>query len=137
MSFMTGKTFVDTNVLVYLFSKTEPNKRLVIADLLQQTSQIVWSTQVIQEFYQLMTAKYGKEPQKVKSILQQFSHFELIVNNLETIHQAIDIQSLNKLSFWDSLIISAACQAKCTSLLTEDLTHQQTISGIRILNPFH
>lgn len=137
MRFMTGKAFVDTNVLIYLFSKTEPNKRMVIAELLHQTGQIVWSTQVIQKFYQVMTAKHGKEPQKVKSIIQQFGHFELIVINLETINQAIDIQFINNLSFWDSLIISAAYQANCTSLITEDLTHLQNISGVRIFNPFH
>lgn len=39
------------------------------------------------------------------------------------------------LLFWDALILAAACRAKAEILLTEDLSHDQEIKGIRILNP--
>ncbi len=45
---------------------------------------------------------------------------------------AIDIQILNQLSFWDSLIISAVKSANCTVLLTEDLNDGQIIEGVEI-----
>ena len=43
---------------------------------------------------------------------------------------------LNKISFWDALIISAARISKCDVLYSEDLNHGQIIAGIKIENPF-
>lgn len=137
---MKGKFFIDTNILLYLFSDTESDKRNKVKAFLKSISPqnpVTWSTQVIQEFYQVMTSKFGKDPQKVKSAIRQFSAFELNVNNLETIEQAIDIQTLHKFSFWDSLVISAALQTNCTVLLTEDLNHGQKVNGVLIHNPLN
>jgi len=139
MNYITGKVFIDTNILVYLLSDTEPDKRKNIQSLLGQIegeNPIVWSTQIIQEFYQVMTSKYGKEPQKIKAIIKQFTTFETVINGIDTINNAIDIQVLNNLSFWDSLVISAAVQSSCSTLLTEDLNHGQNIGGVMIHNPF-
>jgi len=49
---------------------------------------------------------------------------------------ASEIEERHLLSFWDSLIIAAACQAKAKKVLTEDLNHGQIIEGILIENPF-
>jgi predicted nucleic acid-binding protein len=54
----------------------------------------------------------------------------------QLIREAIDIQILNRLSFWDSLIISAAAGSKCSILFSEDLNHGQEIKGVRVQNPF-
>jgi predicted nucleic acid-binding protein len=39
-------------------------------------------------------------------------------------------------SIWDGLIVAAAIEAKCSTLLTEDLQHGQVVDGLRIENPF-
>jgi predicted nucleic acid-binding protein len=39
-------------------------------------------------------------------------------------------------SIWDGLIVAAAIDAKCSTLLTEDLQHGQVVEGLRIENPF-
>jgi len=39
-------------------------------------------------------------------------------------------------SFYDSLIIAAALQAKCNVLYSEDLQHNQKVHSLTILNPF-
>ncbi|NQZ76905.1 MAG: PIN domain-containing protein [Ekhidna sp.] len=134
---MKDKFFVDTNVLVYLFDNNESQKQSKCTQLLADGKKtFVWSTQVIQEFYQTMTKKMGQDPLIVKETLAIFNHFELVVNNYEIIKEAIDVQVLNKLSFWDSLIVSAAKSAKCTKLISEDLHHQQQIGNLMILSPF-
>jgi len=134
---MKDKVFIDTNVLIYLFSNTEPEKRKLLRDLLKKIGYpMVWSTQIIQEFYQVMTVKHGKAPQKVKAIIKQFKEFETVINGINTIENAIDIQILNRISFWDSLVISAAVQSNCSLLLTEYLNHGQKINGVLIQNPF-
>jgi predicted nucleic acid-binding protein len=139
MSFMRGKVFIDTNFLIYLFSKDDQIKKVhctQLIDSLRDKVVLVWSTQVMQEFYRVMTVKHHIPPQVVKDILQLFDDFELVINNKETINTAIDIQTVNKISFWDSLVISAASQAKCTTILTEDLNSGQLIQGVYLQDPF-
>ena len=129
-----------TNVLVYLFSNSEPIKKNHCTRLIRKIKNdvvLVWSTQVVQELYQILTKKFNKEPQKVKSILGQFDEIELIVNNIDIINNAIDIQTLNKFSFWDCLILSAAQLSKCSTVLSEDMNHGQLVNGVIIQNPFN
>jgi predicted nucleic acid-binding protein len=49
---------------------------------------------------------------------------------------ASEIEERHLLSFWDALIIAAACRAKVYKILTEDLNHGQMIEGVLIENPF-
>ena len=52
------------------------------------------------------------------------------------IREAVDISILNRLSFWDSLILAAAKSAHCGILYMEDLSGDQIIRGVQIENPF-
>ena len=54
----------------------------------------------------------------------------------DRILEAIDCSILNQISFWDALLIASASAANCGELWTEDLNPNQTISGVRIVNPF-
>ncbi|MBN2125755.1 MAG: hypothetical protein JW821_15770 [Deltaproteobacteria bacterium] len=47
-----------------------------------------------------------------------------------------EIASLNRVSYWDALIVSAAFSGNAEVILTEDLNHRQWIEGILIENPF-
>jgi hypothetical protein len=51
------------------------------------------------------------------------------------IKEAIDCAIINRLSFWDALIVVAAESAHCEELWTEDLNPGQVIRGVRIENP--
>lgn len=55
---------------------------------------------------------------------------------LELIENAIDISIQTQFSFWDSLIISAAENADCNILYSEDLNDGQIVNGVMIRNPF-
>lgn len=71
----------------------------------------------------------------MKNILHSLLNFDVFIITPELIEVAIDIQISNKLSFWDSMIIASAEQAKCNLLWTEDLNHGQVVRGVRIINP--
>ncbi|WP_421890113.1 PIN domain-containing protein [Marinoscillum sp.] len=91
---MKGKVFIDTSVLIYLFSTDEPEKRIHCNKLLsslEKENVLVWSTQVAQEFYNALNRKLGVPPQKIKNYFSYFGSFELVVNNMTTINTAIDI----------------------------------------------
>lgn len=136
---MTEKVFLDTNFLIYCFSSDEPDKQKKCLDILiteKAKKSFVLSTQVLNEFAAVMIQKYQISALTVKEIIQDFSEFETVKIDIPQISDAIDIHILNQLSFWDSLIISAAKSANCTTIYTEDLQHNQRIGNVRICNPF-
>jgi hypothetical protein len=49
---------------------------------------------------------------------------------------AADLASDHQLGIWDAVILSAAAQAGCRVLLSEDLQHGFTWGGVTIVNPF-
>lgn len=133
------KIFLDTNFLVYTTDNNDTAKkklsRSILKKIANQDNPVV-STQVIQEFYVTLTQKLLIDPLLVKSIIHSFEHFETVCINVNIINEAIDCNIVNKLSFWDSLIVCAAENAKCELLYTEDLNHGQIIRGVKIINPF-
>lgn len=136
---MRNKVFFDTNIFVYSIDKYSKKKQKKARDLIKEVATnntIVISTQVLQEFYVAATKKLGAEPLAVKEIINSFEKFEIITITLEMIKDAIDISLLNKISFWDALIVITAESAKCLVLFTEDLNSGQVIKGVTIINPF-
>ena len=76
------------------------------------------------------------DPIIIKGILTQLSNFEIVTISPELIYSAIDCSILNRVGFWDALIISAAASSNCKEIWTEDLNHDQVIQGVHIKNPF-
>ena len=136
---MGDKIFIDTNILVYSLDQhdqTKMEKARSILRNIRETYSGVISTQVMQEFYVAATKKMKADPVVMKGVLTRFSNFEVISITPDLIFSAIDCSILNRLSFWDALIIAAAASANCKEVWTEDLNHDQVILGARINNPF-
>ena len=132
------KIFIDTNILVYSLDQFDPKKRKKCRELLKTlTGELrgVISTQVMQEFFVTATSKLNADVLIVKDILHSFERFETIIITPPIIKEAIDCSIINKLSFWDALIVIAAESAKCEKLWSEDLNDGQVIRGVRIENP--
>lgn len=133
------KTFVDTNILLYAIDRHDHAKQMKARRLIESLSGEgtgVISTQVIQEFYVGATRKLGVDPLQAKDMLIALAGMEIVVVDMDLIHNAVDCSILNKLSFWDALIITSAEKASCRQLWTEDLNDGQTVRGVRIVNPF-
>jgi len=134
-----SKVFIDTNLFVYTIDKKDSVKqeaaRNFIKKLVDNHIPVI-STQVIQEFYVVTTAKLKADPVIVKNIVHNFHNMELVKIDLELIEQAIDISILSKISFWDSLIIAAAEKSNCGYVVSEDLNAGQLYRGIKLINPF-
>jgi len=135
---MTDRIFVDTNIFIYLFSKSDEEKRGKCREFFNKAdinAQFVVSIQVINEFTAVMLQKFKIPTDEVKSIIDVMSSFELVEIDLSLIKSALDIKNRNQLSYWDSLIVSAAKSAHCNSILTEDLNSGQIIEEMEVLNP--
>jgi predicted nucleic acid-binding protein len=136
---MSEKIFFDTNILVHALDNGDGKKRKRARQILREAGESncgVLSTQVLQEFYVVTTKKIGLDPLAAKEIIRHFQNFETVVITTQLIAEAIDCSVLNRISFWDSLIVVAAESALCGAILSEDLSDGQIIRGVRIKNPF-
>ena len=133
------RVFLDTNILVYAQDAASPPKRQRSRELIAKVAGAgtgVISTQVLQEFFVTATTKLGVDPLAAKAILGTFTVFEIVQASPRLIEDAIDCSVVNRLSFWDALIVAAAASAGCGILCSEDLNAGQAIQGVHIENPF-
>ena len=136
---MSGRVFLDTNVLVYLFDRDEPGKRAVAARLLdERADQIVVSTQVLQEFYVAVTRKLGKPltEAEAEAAVRHLSALDVVVVDTEIILAAVALSRRHRIAFWDALIVEAALSRGCTTLVSEDLQDGRRFGTLAVENPF-
>ena len=138
---MAGDVFTDTNVLVYSRDTAEPEKQRKARAWMTHlwtTRQGRLSYQVLQEFYVNVTAKIGKPLSRsaAREVVQSYGRWVENFITPVTVVRASEISEIWQLSFWDSMIVATAEQDGAAELLSEDLSHGQTIAGVRISNPF-
>ncbi len=139
---MTNQVFVDTNILVYAYDRSEPlkQKRAVeVMDALVMAGVGVISTQVLGEFFITVTRKIkaplsvGDAYQRLEDLVQvwtvaELSHFV----PLEAARGVRDYQ----FHFWDAQIWATARLSQVSLVLSEDFNPGSTIEGVRFENPF-
>ena len=136
---MSGREFVDTNVLVYADDDRDAAKRdrarALIRDLMREGRGVI-SLQVLQEFFAAATRKLGMDAESVRRRLLLYSRFEVIQLSLPDVFAAVDLHLLHGLSFWDGLIVRAALNGNCRKLHSEDMQDGRRIEHLMIENPF-
>lgn len=135
---MTGRNFLDTNILVYAVDEADPAKQKIARTLLTQTENIVISAQVLNEFYVTVTRKLkpGVAPETAAALVRNLARLPCIAIDAHLVQAALLTGLRWQLSHWDSLVIEAARQAGCTRVLTEDLATGANYDGLTIENPF-
>src|ERR1700738_3504040 len=140
MSCMSGKTFIDTNVLIYAHDTDAAAKhqiaKSVLRDLWSERAGVL-SVQVLQEFYVNVTRKIRSPLSKDLARLVVSSYAIWCVDTTPAeISVAFRIEDEARIGFWDALIVSAAAKSGATRILSEDLNAGQHIAGILVENPF-
>ena len=133
---MPAKNFFDTNVLIYAIGKNDP--RASKAEALLAGGGIV-SIQSLNEFVSVARRKLGMSWKEVKELLGYYLHSMPRPGANLTRHTpgAVAIAEKYGYSIYDSLIASAALEAGCKTLYTEDLQDGQIINRqLTIRNPF-
>ena len=137
---MSGKTFIDTNVLIYAHDVDAAEKRQIAKTVLQTlwTERTgVLSTQVLQEFYVNVTRKIQSPLSKNLARLVVSSYVIWCVDTTPAeISMAFRVEDESRIGFWDALIVSAAAKSGATRILSEDLNAGQRIAGVLVENPF-
>lgn len=139
---MSANYFVDTNVLVYSYDRSEPEKQqqaLNLLDMLIITNTGIISTQVLSEFFVTVTRKLPA-PLSTSEAYQRIEHFlrfwtVLDLTGMIVLEAARGVHD-HQLNFWDAQIWAAARLNQIPVVLSEDFNTGQVIEGVRFVNPF-
>jgi len=137
---MSGKSFVDTNVLIYAHDADAGEKQRVAKAVLRELWSEragVLSIQVLQEFYVNVTRKI---PSPLSKDLARLVVTSYAIWCMETtpaeVATAFRIEDESQIGFWDALIVSSAAESGASRILSEGLNAGQRIAGVLIENPF-
>ncbi len=136
---MSDKVFLDTNILIYSYSKDEKKKQKIALELIDKYSRgIIISTQVINELTNILFKKFKIDAITIKkTIIELDSVFNIEEFDIVTQIKAVEIKEKYRLQFYDSLILATALENRCTVLFTEDMQDGQVIENtLTIVNPF-
>jgi predicted nucleic acid-binding protein len=139
---MTEKIFVDTNVLVYAYDRSERDKQkraFALLDELAGRGTGLLSTQVLSEFFVTVTRKLTsplttqQAETSIKNYLLSWAVVDLTpLIVLEAVRGVRD----HRLSYWDALIWSAAKLNQVPLILSEDFGDGTVLEGVRFADPF-
>ncbi len=130
---------LDTNILAYAVGVNDSQKQNQILDLLAEIPpyDIVLSVQVLAEFYRVVTGKGGLSREEAAILTDSWKKRHTLVGTSEHIlDRSLELAVRHHLTIWDSIVVASTVEAKCDLLLSEDMHHGLTWSGVTIVNPF-
>jgi predicted nucleic acid-binding protein len=134
------KAFFDSNILVYLFDTSAPAKQRRAREILTQhtlAGETLLSTQVLQEFYVVVTRKLASplDPEAAYQAVRELAVMPSVRVDIPLILSAIQLSRGKSLSFWDGLIVQSALEGGASILYSEDMQDGQVFGTLRIKNP--
>jgi len=138
---MSDKAFLDTNVLVYAYDRSDPIRQRRAQELLEAgiaDGETYLSAQVLGEFFVVVTQKI-KSPMSTDeayAVVQLLSRLPVVEIDAGLVARAIENRREFGISYWDGLIVAAAERSGCTHILSEDFTHGRSYRNIQAMNPF-
>ena len=133
---------LDTNILAYLsgLSRVREDEEKIerTRDLIKRlapAASLIAPAQALAELFVLLL-RSGASAEEARDILIEFAQgFGTCASEARTALSAADLVVDHKLQFWDALIVTAAADAGCTLLLSEDMQHGFIARGMTIANP--
>lgn len=128
------KPFLDTNILVYAQQGDPRGDRARALVLSGGTI----SVQVLNELVNVLRRKLGRNWSEIREVLDdvQAALDPARPLTVETHSTALALAQEHGFGFFDALIVAAALEAGCDTLLTEDLQDSRRIGRLTFVNPF-
>ena len=135
---MKDKIFLDTNIIIYCYSNSEMEKRIICQKLFETYSELNISKQVINEMTNILFKKFKLSSFDIKNTVEQISNIAFTCDfNFDTQIKAIELKDKYNLQYYDALIIATALENHCNIIFSEDMQHNQIIENqLTIINPF-
>ncbi len=134
---------LDSNVLAYLAgvsrSSEDEAKITEVRSLIERLANhvsLIAPAQAMGELF-VVLRRSGAPADEARSILIEFADaFGTSASESSSVLAAADLVVDHKLQFWDSLILTAAANAGCSLLLSEDMQSGFVTRGVTIVDPF-
>lgn len=133
------KVALDTNVLAYAEGTNGAAMRDKALKLVQglPAASVVLPVQALGELFSVLVRKARRRPVRARAAILAWRDAYPVVDTSATVMvNAADLASDHGLSIWDSVVVSAAAEAECRLLLSEDLQEGFTWRGVTVTNPF-
>ena len=134
--------FLDTNILIYALDQSAPAKQRHAAELIRDaiaTGRGIISAQVVQEVLDTARRKF----EQPMTIAECRGHLQNVLEplcaylpSISTYDHALRIVEETGYTLYDALILTAAIESGCRTLLTADMQHSRKVQALTIFNPF-
>jgi predicted nucleic acid-binding protein len=127
--------FIDTNILLYLFS--DDIRKANLAEQVVASGGLI-SVQVLNEFASVATRKIKMSVPEIREAEFAFRAACAVLPITEETHaRGLNILEQYGLSIYDAMIVASALLANCKILISEDMQAGQLFDNqLRIENPF-
>jgi predicted nucleic acid-binding protein len=129
----------DTNVLIYLWDNDAPEKLEVAKTVTQAlfARAAPLALQVIGETQNVLRRKLRQPPwQAAQNARNLLVAFDIFVASEVNAAESLTLMAAGRLSYWDAMLVTAARDAGCTTLLSEDMHDGARFGDLEIVNPF-
>jgi len=134
---MKDKAFLDSNILIYLYSEDELEKQNIVNSIFDKFECVI-STQTLNEFCNVCLKKLKKNVSEIIESLNEIKgscRLEFVDDLV--MERALLLHEKYSYSYFDSLMLSSALKYNCAIIYSEDMQHEQLIeSSLKIINPF-
>jgi len=136
---MSVLEFLDTNILVYAYDRSEPRKQQIAQGLVRRAvaGEIAASSQVLGEFAAtLLKLTPRAKPEDLIALLDALAPIKLIALDGDVVLRAVQAHTQYGLHCYDGMIVAAAERGGCQKIWSEDLNAGQKYFGSVVENPF-
>lgn len=129
-----AKPFIDSNVVLYLFSSD--TLKADRAESLLQSGGLI-SVQVLNEVASVCLRKLKMTWEEIDTVLETLkSTCEVLPVTLASHEKAVVLAQRYQLSLYDANIVANAILAGVKTLLSEDMQSGMLMDGVTVVNPF-
>ena len=129
-----AKPFIDSNVVLYLFS-SDTVKADRAESILQSGGSI--SVQVLNEVASVCLRKLKMTWEDIDAVLETLkSTCEVLPVTLASHEKAVGLAKRFQISFYDANIVATAILCGADTLFSEDLQNGMSMESVTVVNPF-
>ena len=130
---------LDTNVMAYAEGVGDDRRQRVAMELVLKlpSESAILPIQTLGELFNVLVRKGGRSRDAARAaVLKWRDGLPVIETSAAIMLAAMDLSVDHQLGIWDCVILSAAAQAGCRLLLSEDFQDGFTWNGVTVTDPF-
>lgn len=130
---------LDTNILAYAEGVNGAERRDEALAMLRRLPQdaVVVPTQALGELFNVLVLEAKRTRDTARAAVMAWCDAYAVSDTSAAVMiNAIDLATEHGMTVWDAVMVSAAAEAQCRLLLSEDLQDGFTWRGVTVTNPF-